>query len=173
MARHRKKDPAALVCTLAVVFAVTAATCLLVLLGGEKEASPPPEGDSLSQPWAPGAREGRLPGSTGPEGDEDTFRYQLNGTPTFQKDGTGGNLLIENTPGNLYPMEVLYLLDETGETVCQSGLLPPGSFLEEGSLSQPLEPGEYPDRAVVVVYEEPQGEELARFEEGITLVVSH
>ena len=29
MARHRKKDPAALVCNLAVVFAVTAATCLL------------------------------------------------------------------------------------------------------------------------------------------------
>ena len=169
MARPNRKNPAALVCTLAVVFAVTAVTCLLVLLGGESPA--PEEGEALSAPWAAGAREGRLPGSDGPLGDRETFRYQLNALPSFRADGEGGTLLIENTPGNLYPMEVVYLLDETGETVCESGLLPPGSYLEEGSLSQPLAPGEYPARAVVVVYDQPQGEELARFEEGITLVV--
>lgn len=172
MARRPRKDPVALMCTLALVFVVTAATCLLALFGkGEAAASSQPE-ETLGAPWAAGAREGRLPGSSGPQGDGTTFRYQLNGTPTFQKDGEKGNLLIENTPGNTYPMEVIYLLDETGETVCRSGLLPPGSYLEEGSLCQPLEPGEYAARAVVVVYDQPQGEELARFEEGITLVVA-
>ena len=156
MARPKRKDPVALVCTLAVVFVVAVATSLLVVLGAEPEQQPA-EG-SLSGPWASGAREGRLPGSEGPLGDEETFRYQLNGTPVF-------------SAGSPYPMEVCYQLEETGETVFASGLLPPGSYLETGTLSQSLEPGEYPARAVIRVYDQPGGEEVASFEEEITLTV--
>ncbi|HIY08016.1 MAG TPA: hypothetical protein H9680_01620 [Firmicutes bacterium] len=169
MARPKRKDPVALVCTLAVVFVVAVATSLLVVLGAEPEQQPA-EG-SLSGPWASGAREGRLPGSEGPLGDEETFRYQLNGTPVFSAGSGEGNPLLENTAGNLYPMEVCYQLEETGETVFASGLLPPGSYLETGTLSQSLEPGEYPARAVIRVYDQPGGEEVVSFEEEITLTV--
>jgi len=121
------------------------------------------------------AQEGPLPGLELEREEafpEDEFHYLLNASPAFNKKGEKGSVYLENCDGNRADMQVVYTLEESGEEVYKSPLLPPGWSVQTDKLSQQLEPGEYEAIATVYVYPSANAEEyIALFEETIHIVV--
>lgn len=80
-------------------------------------------------------------------------------------------LRIENVPGNPIDQKVVVTLDETGETLYQSGALAPGTCIQEAPLAAKLPVGSHEATATFVGYDpqthEPQGTSAAK----ITLTV--
>lgn len=95
---------------------------------------------------------------------EGRFNASMNGHPIFPDGNSKGNVNIENIPGNryafsvsiqvtnvdasLYPDAAAYI----GQTVLQTGLLEPNSFLSEKKLSVALPKGEYDCLATFTAY---------------------
>jgi len=119
-------------------------------------------------------QQGALPGlevERNPDHDREEFHYLLNGTPTFDKKGEGGNVCLENSAGNVGYMQVEYYL-EGGEKVYTSPLLPPNWCLQADNLDKPLEKGEHTAAAIVTVYTSADAdEEIGYFEEKIKIVI--
>ena len=102
----------------------------------------------------------------------DEFHYLLNASPVFNKKGEKGSVYLENCSGNQGLMQVVYTLEESGEEVYQSPLLPPNWNVQTDKLDVQLEPGEYEAVAAVYVYESAEAEEyIALFEEPIHITV--
>lgn len=80
--------------------------------------------------------------------EEGMFNISINSNPTFADGKSEGNLGIENIQGNHYLMQVSIVLDDTGQTVYESGLIEPGYFIEKAKLNVPLAAGNYPATAV-------------------------
>lgn len=58
--------------------------------------------------------------------------------PVFEEGGKKGKLGIENVPGNRYSLQIDLVLDDTGETIYQSGLIDPGYYIEYVELNKTL-----------------------------------
>lgn len=80
--------------------------------------------------------------------EEGMFNISINSNPIFEDGRTEGNLGIENIPGNQYLMQVTITLDDTGQTVYESGLIEPGYYIDKAKLTMPLAAGEYPATAL-------------------------
>ncbi|MBP0963489.1 MAG: hypothetical protein J6Q99_04260 [Oscillospiraceae bacterium] len=103
--------------------------------------------------------------------DQEEFHYLLNATPSFNRKGEKGSVLLENSEGNLGYMQVEYWL-EGGQRVYLSPIIPSGWCLPADKLETPLEKGEYAATAVIYVYSSVQAdEEIGCFEEEIQIVV--
>ncbi len=61
----------------------------------------------------------------------------------FEDGQSEGVAYIENVPGNRYVMKVDIKLDDTGETVYESGGLKPGNYIEKIKLNKDLPQGTY------------------------------
>ena len=72
--------------------------------------------------------------------------------PVFEEGGKKGKLGIENVPGNRYSLQIDLVLDDTGETIYQSGLIDPGYYIEYVELNKTLKSGEYHATAVFTTY---------------------
>jgi len=99
-------------------------------------------------------KEGQLPGTEAlKEAEDDQVRIQMNAEPIFADGKSGGNLYIGNPDTNLYDMEVKIALDDTDETVYESGRIPPGYYIENDKLQTVLHAGTYPATSSIVYYD--------------------
>lgn len=133
-----------------------------------------PEGDGFADAFEPQVEEGRLPGfeDTPVNNDGRYFFYQLCREVEFPRPDAPGNVLIENTPGNLYDMQVEYTLDDD-ETIYLSPVLEPGQHLISDCLWEELPEGEYDVQAKVSVLDPDTGDNTENFYENITVVVKN
>ena len=102
-------------------------------------------------------RQGRLPGyETAPVNEtEQYFWYLYNSAVSFAEGTAPGNVLLENTVGNVCDMIVSFTLED-GRTVYRSPILQPGEYLEYDRLLEPLSAGTYPVSVAIDVYLRPQ-----------------
>lgn len=103
---------------------------------------------------------GMLPGKTPEEIDEllnekveeGMVDIGIAAEPVFEKGGKKGRIGIENIAANHYSFQVDVTLDETGETLYESGIIDPGYYIEYIELERKLEAGDYPATAVFSTY---------------------
>ena len=147
---------------------------LLAVLFAALLAHLTPEGDGFSDAFEPQVQEGRLPGfeDTPVNNDGRYFFYQLCREVEFPRPDAPGNVLIENTPGNLYDMQVEYTLEDD-ETIYLSPVLEPGQHLISDCLWEELPEGEYEVQAKVCVLDPDTGDNTENFYENITVVVKN
>jgi len=133
-----------------------------------------PESGVSDSDWSPTVEEGRLPGleDASVNNDGRYFFYQMGKEITFQKPTAPGSVLLENTPGNLYNMQVEYYSEEQG-VIYQSPVLAPGTHLLKDKLSVELPEGSYPVEARIHVLDPDTGEEQDTFTENISVVVKN
>lgn len=72
--------------------------------------------------------------------------------PVFEYNGKKGRIGIENDARNNYSFKVALTLDETGETLYESGLIDPGYYVEYIELAQTLAAGDYAATATFTTY---------------------
>ncbi len=90
------------------------------------------------------------------------------------EDGTSpGVAYIENVPSNKYVMRVTITLDDTDETVYQSGGIKPDSYIETIKLSKDLDAGSYPATATFTAYDPDSLEEVGQAAAKITLAIAN
>lgn len=98
-------------------------------------------------------KEGQLPGTDAlKEAEDDQVRIQINAEPVFSDGESEGNLYIGNPDTNIYDMEVEITLNDTGETVYESGRIPPGYYIDNDKLQIVLSAGTYPAKATILYY---------------------
>ena len=133
-----------------------------------------PEGEGLADTFEPQVQEGRLPAfeDTPVNNDGRYFFYQLCREVEFPRPDAPGNVLIENTPGNLYDMQVEYSLEDYG-VIYLSPVLEPGQHLINDRLSEGLPEGTYDVQARVCVLDPDTGENIENFYESVTVVVKN
>lgn len=124
--------------------------------------------------WEPQVAEGRLPGfeDTPVNNDGRYFFYQLCREVEFSKPTAPGGVLIENTPGNLYDMQVEYSLEDYG-VIYLSPVLEPGQHIINDRLREELPEGEYDVQARVCVLDPDTGDNTENFYENITVIVKN
>ncbi len=156
-----------LVSLLVVLLAVLMAALLAYLT---------PEGGGIIEDgdWTPTVEEGRLPGMEDASINNDGmyFFYQVGKEVTFPKPTAAGTISLENTPGNLYNMEVEYYSEEHG-TIYYSPTLAPGTYLLKDKLSVELPEGVYPAEARIHILDPDTGEEQDVFIENISVIVKN
>lgn len=152
-----KKKDTVLYVILAAMLVIIVVLIILLLKpcgGSDKHISTELERD-------PNASVGQLEGKTPEEieaelnriVEEGMFNISINPAPIFPSGTEEGNLRIENVPANRYNMSVKITLDETGETIYQSGIIAPNHHIEFDSLDVPLAKGKYRATAVFTAYE--------------------
>ena len=135
-------------------------------------ATPEGEGGAMGEDWEPVVQEGRLPGfeDASVNNDGRYFFYQLCKDVEFSRPEAPGNVLIENTTGNVYNMQVEYESEEYG-IVYRSPILSPNTHLLKDKLSQELPEGSYPVKANVYVLNPETGNQEEMFTENIKLQI--
>jgi hypothetical protein len=71
---------------------------------------------------------------------------------SFADAASSGLANINNVEANHYDFSVAITLDDTGETVYESGGIQPGQYIQYIELSEQLEAGRYPATAVFTAY---------------------
>lgn len=154
--------------------------------GGEAIAPPTQEEpDQSSDPGPapngglPGGNEeavlaGRLPGFEASDinTDPDTFCYLINSDVALEKPDAPANIMVENDPGNLCPMQLCYYLEDTEELIYTSAMIYPGQHVASDTLSVKLKKGEYKVNAVISVYDDVTMDLKTTFHETVNLTVN-
>lgn len=94
--------------------------------------------------------------------EEGNLSININANPVFPTGDSAGTLMIENHPNNHYNMRVSITLDNTGEEIYNSGLMPVNSHIDEDVLSTPLNAGDYDATATFVAYDVDTDAEVGR-----------
>lgn len=165
--RRRRRNYAPAYCLIAVVMALSALMAALYL------SKALPTGGNVSKGDEAEVAQGELPGVEAAgfkEFKPGVFYYRLSGRPYFEDGKALGGIYAENPEANLYAMRLVYLLDDTGEEVYVSPLIPPDSHLINDRLSTPLEKGIHAVTAIIQAVDE-DGEVISEFEEPIALYV--
>lgn len=89
---------------------------------------------------------------------EGMFNISIASVVQFPNGSSEGELRIENVPGNRYLMSVQITLDDTGETVYESGIIEPDHHIQRDVLAVPLAKGDY-DATATFTALDPQTEE--------------
>lgn len=103
--------------------------------------------------------------------EEGMFNISIASVIPFEDGTAPGKAYIENVPGNRYVMKVAIALDDTGETVFESGGLKPGTYLEDITLTRDLERGDHLATAVFTAFDPDTLEEAGRAAAQVTLLV--
>lgn len=94
--------------------------------------------------------------------EEGNLSININANPVFPTGDSAGPLMIENHPNNHYNMRVSITLDDTGEEIYNSGLMPINSHIDEDVLSAALDAGDYDATATFVAYDVDTDAEVGR-----------
>ncbi|MCI8652971.1 MAG: hypothetical protein HFF11_04675 [Angelakisella sp.] len=134
-----------------------------------------PEGEGggdMGENWAPAVQEGRLPGFEDATVNNDGryFFYQICKDVEFSRPSAPGNVLLENTTGNAFDMQVEYVSEDYG-VIYRSPVLAPNTHLLKDKLNQELPEGTYQVKANVYVLDPETGEQEETFTESIQLQV--
>lgn len=83
--------------------------------------------------------------------DEKTISYTVNGRPVFESGGAMGNLKLDCPENNVNDLQFVITRNDTGEQLYDSGVLQPGSYIEEDYLQRkdPLPAGVYECTVVI------------------------
>lgn len=103
--------------------------------------------------------------------DEGMMNISIAATITFEEGSGFGDARIENAEANRFDQRVAITLDDTGETVYESGAIAPGSHIQSIQLDRTLEPGTYPATATFTGYDTETHAEKGRAAAQIRLVV--
>ena len=85
--------------------------------------------------------------------EEGSLRISINENPVFPNGESEGTLKIENHPNNHYNMRVIIKLNDTGEEIYNSGLMPVNSHIDTDKLERILDKGEYDAMATFTAYD--------------------
>ena len=120
-------------------------------------------------------KNGRLPGYENAEinTDKDAFLYLMNVNIVFDRPNAPGNVMLENTPGNIYQMDVEFALRDSAEIVYRSARLDPGQHVTMDHLDLLLDPGTYEALATVRVYRSYTDDIVRTYLEQVTLTVNN
>lgn len=167
---HKNGLQLTIISALVILLAVLSAAGLAAMAPGESL----PAGPAGERPRGT-VGTGRLPGyESQPDNDNpNAFYYTVGSRIVFDRPAALGKVMLENIPGNQYDMEVQLQLEETGEIVYTSPVLQPGQYLEQDSLDERLEKGEYHALAILIALDPQTGEPVTQFTESITLVVKN
>lgn len=150
--RRGKRRRRWIIAAVAVLAAVSASVLLVWWL-----AAVPFDKDAKEGAVAdPGQIAARLQNET----DNALFRLKVNAEPYFETGGGEGTLFLENPPDNKLNMKAVLTLDETGETLYESGMLYPGGQELKVKLNKTLAAGEYP-ATVTATAVDPETEEIS------------
>ena len=153
--RLRKQSNSKAVLTVVLFLCTVVIGLVLFILLTQETAVQPKDSDKSSLPaqfqgldLEPKAITGALPGTQEEftQSGSQFFSYRINSTPVFRRDGSEGNILVENPSINAYLM-ILELETSDRLEVYQSGYLAPGQYLPSICLQESLNPGQYPATA--------------------------
>ena len=74
---------------------------------------------------------------------EGMINISMNTAPYFENGTSEGNIMIVNESINLYPQQVEFIRNDTGEQIYQSNAIPVGSKIERAALDVELPAGTY------------------------------
>lgn len=103
--------------------------------------------------------------------EEGTLRVSINMNPVFPNGEAEGSLQIENHPNNHYDIKAIITLDDTGEQVYDSGMMPANSHIQNDVLEINLDAGEYPATATFTAYDPDSGMEIGQVVANIRISV--
>lgn len=103
--------------------------------------------------------------------EEGMFNISIASTVDFASPGSSGTANIENVPGNRYDMKVSITLDDTGETVYESGGIAPGDYIPEIELTRALETGAHDATATFFAYDRETHEQVGSAAARVVLAV--
>ena len=75
--------------------------------------------------------------------EEGMINISMNTAPYFENGTSEGNVMIVNEDINLYPQQVEFIRNDTGEQIYQSKAIPVGSKIERAALDVELPAGTY------------------------------
>ena len=75
--------------------------------------------------------------------EEGMINISMNTAPYFENGASEGNVMIVNESINLYPQQVEFIRNDTGEQIYQSKAIPVGSKIERAALDVELPAGTY------------------------------
>lgn len=105
----------------------------------------------------PGKSEAALQAELNLAATEKTFAINYNYYPCFETGTSAGPILFENSAyntGKLLRLEIYLGQDDTGRLIYQTGLLRPGTFVNEDALDVDLKAGSYACTAYIYAYRE-------------------
>ena len=103
--------------------------------------------------------------------EEGMFNISINTQITFPDGTAEGQAYIDNISANHYNMTVKIMLDDTGETVYQSGGIKPGQYIENIRLSKDLPAGSYRATAVFTAHDPEDQSEVGQAAAQLILTV--
>ena len=103
--------------------------------------------------------------------EEGTLRVSINMNPVFPTGESEGSLQIENHPNNHYDIKTIITLDDTGEQIYDSGMMPANSHIQNDVLEIDLDAGEYPATATFTAYDPDSGIEIGQVVANIRISV--
>lgn len=159
-----------LISILVISLAMLAAAGLAMLTPESVVPAGPGDGDGGSV-----VASGRLPGYEDYPINDDpqSFYYLIGSNVVFNRPDAQGNLMIENTTGNVCQMQVTLELHDTGEVIYTSPVLEPDEHIERDKLDVTLEKGNYDVTAKILALDPDTGETKGTFSEEITVVVKN
>jgi len=119
-------------------------------LGGEPalDSSSVVVGSNIKE-GTPGMTEEELQEALDEEREASMISIEIGAYPTFEDGASEGYLNIVNPAVNSLYLEVEIRLDDTGEVIYESGVIPPNSYIDYDKLSTVLKKGEYSATAYV------------------------
>lgn len=91
--------------------------------------------------------------------DASKIGVKMNIKPVFQDGNSKGNILLENTSSNGNSFTMSIVIEDTKETVYESGLIKKGTRIDEIKLDKNLEAGEYKAVAYFTAYNDKEEEQ--------------
>ena len=139
-----------LILILVISLAMLAAAGLAMLTPENVVPAGPGDGDGGSV-----VASGRLPGYEDYPINDDpqSFYYLIGSNVVFNRPEAQGNLMIENTTGNVCQMQVTLELHDTGVVIYTSPVLEPDQHIERDKLDVTLEKGSYDVTAKILAPE--------------------
>lgn len=83
---------------------------------------------------------------------ESSVSFSINALVAFKNGSKSGNIMFENEEANQKYLMLELVLDETGESIYKSDLIPPGSHIDTCTLTKALDKGQHSATAMVYAF---------------------
>lgn len=166
--KPKKKHMGRTVLAIILVLAGIAATILLTTGMGGKAAFVTDDKAADGSALAQGED---IAGSLQKAADESMFSFRINSNMVFENGGAEGSMIIESPAHNTYNMQVRIYLDDSGETVYETGVIEPGQGIVRDKLDVILSKGEYAATAIITAIDPETGGEAGKNAAALTITV--
>ena len=105
--------------------------------------------------------------------DANYFTLNISPVAIFSDGASEGSVEIINPEKNVYPISVVFTLDETGEEVYQSGAIYPNQEIRSAKLNRTLEKGEHAATATIHIFDPETLEKRGATQAGLTFIIKN